>query len=104
MELTKFSSGIPQRPVASVFSIAITCGAIGLTIAEYIPDFKNGSLGFLIGFTVGFVILSFVAFVAFSKPTDPITTREPEEDEATRELIDWMVTVLRSRRGKTEWK
>lgn len=57
---------------ASVFSLAILSGAAGLTIAEYVPSVVSEGAGFIVGFVLGFIVFSFIAYFAYSRPESVI--------------------------------
>src|SRR5215212_11693910 len=89
---------------ASVFSLSILFGAGGVTVAEYIPNIITEGAGFLIGFVVGFVFLSFLTYYVYSRPALP-KLDIGEESDAVRELFAQLsIELMKTKRGRTEWK
>ena len=103
----KFTSGRTSGSSASVFSVAIVTGALGLTLA--LTFGAKPILGFLIGFIAGFVLLSCALFLVVA--LDKVKETQNEYDKESCPLCgssegfgSFLMSMSKARKETTRWK
>jgi hypothetical protein len=94
-------------PAASVFSLSIVAGAIGLTLAQVFGS--RPIVGFLLGFITGFVFLTSALFivVAFDKAKEPQNTYDEESCplcSSSGGFGAFLVSMSKARKETPRWK